>query len=156
MPASTFFENLPNKVVIDFHNSPDPERAGYGLRSFPLLNDALNIDSLLDWLMSPSERVALIFLLEHLRPKVAIEIGTKNGGSLQVLSKFCNRVYAIDIDSEVPKRLEGRFDNVEYRIGPSDTILPTLLSQLQSEGAELSFALVDGDHSAEGVRKDID
>lgn len=149
-------EHTQSNVVIDFHDSPDREKAGYGLRSFPLINDALHSDSLLDWLMSPSERVALIFVLEHLRPKVAIEIGTKNGGSLQVLSEFCDRVYSIDIDPEVPKRLEGRFDNVEYLIGPSDVILPTLLRELQHKGAELSFALVDGDHSAEGVRKDID
>src|SRR5690242_21748356 len=113
-PDVISYLHLQSNVVIDFHNSPDREKAGYGLRSFPLVNDALQTDILLDWLMSPSERVALIFLLEHLRPNIAIEIGTKNGGSLQVLSKFCNRVYSIDIDPEVPKRLEGRFDNVEY------------------------------------------
>lgn len=155
-PDPLLYQNPHKNVVIDFGNSSDQEKAGYGLRSFPLVNEALQTDSLLDWLMSPSERVALIFLLEHLRPKVAIEIGTKNGGSLQVLSHFCDCVYSIDIDADVPSRLEGRFDNVEYLVGPSDSILPDLLTRLQREKAELSFALVDGDHSAEGVRKDID
>lgn len=106
--------------------------------------------------MSPPEKVALIFLLEHLRPKVAIEIGTRYGGSLQVLSQFCHRVYSIDVDPDIPRRLEGKFPNVEYLIGPSDQLLPSLIDRLAEEGAELSFALVDGDHSAEGVRKDID
>jgi hypothetical protein len=107
-------------------------------------------------MMSPSEKVALIFLLEHLRPRVAIEIGARYGGSLQVLSKFCDRVYSIDIDPDVPRRLGKKFANVDYMIGPSDQILPSLIDRLEKEGAALSFALVDGDHSAEGVRKDID
>ena len=37
------------------------------------------------WMMSPAEQAALVFFLEHLRPKVAIEIGTRFGGSLQIL-----------------------------------------------------------------------
>ena len=77
--------------------------------------------------------VALIFLLEHLRPKVAIEIGTEDGGSLQVLSHFCDRVFAIDRDQDVPRRLEGKFSNVEYLIGPSQKILPPLIDRLQRE-----------------------
>jgi len=34
--------------------------------------------------------------------------------------------------------------------------MPPLLDRLQRDGAELGFALVDGDHSAEGVREDLD
>jgi hypothetical protein len=56
----------------------------------------------------------------------------------------------------VPQRLEGLFPNVEYVTGPTDETLPPLIDRLQAQGAELSFALVDGDHSSEGVRKDID
>ena len=108
------------------------------------------------WMMSPAEQAALVFLLEHLRPKVAIEIGTRFGGSLQVLAQFCDRVYSLDVDPEVPQRLEGKYSNVEYLIGLSDQTLPPLIDRLQREGAELSFALVDGDHSTEGVRRDID
>jgi len=107
-------------------------------------------------MMSPSEQVAMVFLLEHLRPKVAIEIGTRFGGSLQVLAQFCDRVYSIDIDPDVPKRLAGKFPNVEYLTGPSDDLLPPLINRLQRERAELSFALIDGDHSTDGVRKDVD
>src|SRR5215469_5086572 len=71
---------------------------GNGLGLFPLINQSLATQKLLDWMMSPSEKVALIFLLEHLRPKVAIEIGTKYGGSLQVLAQLCDRVCSIDVD----------------------------------------------------------
>ena len=66
------------------------------------------------------------------------------------------KVYSLDIDPKVPTRLEGRFSNVEYLIGRSAETLPPLLSRLQKEGAEVGFVLVDGDHSVEGVRTDIE
>jgi hypothetical protein len=144
------------ELKVDYDDSPNRDEAGNGLTLFPLINQSLGTKKLLDWMMSPSEKVSLIFLLEHLRPKVAIEIGTRFGGSLQVLAQFCDRVYSIDVDPDIPRRLEGKFPNVEYLIGPSDEILPPLIDRLGKEGAELGFALVDGDHSAEGVRKDID
>jgi hypothetical protein len=142
------------KIVYD--DDADQEQAGQGLGSFPLVYKALGQNSLRYWMMSPAEQVAMLFLLEHLRPKVAIEIGTRFGGSLQVLAKNCERIYSLDIDPEVPRRLEGKYPNVEYLIGPSDETLPRLIERLQREGAELSFALVDGNHSTDGVRKDID
>ena len=129
-------------------NDPDPEKAGQGLAFAPLVFETLQTDHLAYWMMSPAEQIAMVYLLEHLRPKVAIEIGTRFGGSLQVLSRFCERVYSLDIDPEVPQRLQGRFSNVEFLIGPSDETLPRLLDRLQGEGAEVSFVLVDGDHSA--------
>jgi hypothetical protein len=124
--------------------------------TFPLIFQAAGQESLRHWMMAPAEQVAMLFLLEHLRPKVAIEIGTLFGGSLQVLARFCERVYSLDIDPEIPRRLEGKYPNVEYLIGPSDQTLPPLIDRLQREQAELGFALVDGDHSTEGVKRDID
>jgi hypothetical protein len=135
---------------------PDPEKAGQGLAFAPLVFESLQTDQLAYWMMAPAEQMAMVYLLERLMPKVAIEIGTRFGGSLQVLSRFSERVYSLDIDPEVPRRMQGRFPNVEFLIGPSDQTLPPLLDRLQSEGAEVSFVLVDGDHSAEGVRKDIE
>jgi hypothetical protein len=151
-PGQDWHEQL--KIVYD--DDPDPGQAGQGLGSFPLIFQALGQKDLRYWMMLPAEQVALLFLLEHLRPKVAIEIGTRFGGSLQVLARFCDRVYSLDIDPEVPRRLEGNYPNVEYLIGPSDRTLPPLIDRLQGERAELSFALVDGDHSTAGVRRDID
>src|SRR6516162_9755749 len=101
-------QRLERQLRIDYADRPDRIRAENGLEKlFPLLNSALHTDCVLDWWMSPSERVGLIFLLEQLRPKVAIEIGTKNGGSLQALMRFSEWVYSIDIDPEIPTRLEG-------------------------------------------------
>jgi hypothetical protein len=143
-------------LEIAYDDDEDKLKAGLGLESFPLINQALENNGLQYWEMSPSERVALIFLLEYLKPKVAIEIGTRHGGSLQVISHFSGRVYSLDIDPEVPARLKGQFHNVEYLIGPSRQTLPPLLQILQRDHADVGFVLVDGDHSSDGVRNDID
>jgi Cephalosporin hydroxylase len=145
-----------DELKVHYADDPDLDKAGQGLAFAPMVFQLLGGDRTLYWLMSPSEQVAMVYLLEHLRPKVAIEIGTRFGGSLQVLDRFCERVYSLDIDPEVPGRLEGRFSNVEYVIGQSTETLPPLLSRLQDEGAEVGFVLVDGDHTMEGVRTDID
>src|SRR5437868_8530331 len=94
------------EIKIAYDDDADLLKAGLGLENFPLINEALNSNDIKYWEMSPSEQVALVFLLEYLRPKVAIEIGTRFGGSLQVLSHFSDRVYSLDIDAEVPSRLE--------------------------------------------------
>ena len=131
------------------------EVEGQGLLTKPLLGEFFQTD-LLDWQMSPSEQVMIMYLIEHLRPRAAIEIGTRFGGSLQVLARHCGRVYSLDIDPEVKERLKGRFENVEYLIGRSDETLPPLIDRLQREKTEVGFALIDGDHSTDGVRRDID
>jgi len=129
---------------------------GQGLLTKSLLGEFFQTDPALDWQMSPSEQVMIMYLIEHLRPKAAIEIGTRFGGSLQVLARHCGRVYSLDIDPEVKERLKGRFENVEYLIGRSDETLPPLIDRLQREKTEVGFVLIDGDHSTDGVRRDID
>jgi len=142
-------------LKIYYADDPDPEKAGQGLGNAPFLENFFPVESLRYWQMSPSEQVGLIYLLQQLRPKVAIEIGTRFGGSLQVLAKYCEKVYSLDIDPEVPVRMAGQYKNVEYLIGPSTQTLPALLKKLSAEKAELAFVLVDGDHSAQGVCADI-
>jgi hypothetical protein len=137
-------------------DEPNPEVAGQGLAYAPFVTEAIGAASLRHWMMTPAEQMALVYLLERLRPRTAIEIGTRFGGSLQVLAKFCDKVYSLDVDPQVPERLAGAFRNVEFLIGRSTDTLPPLIRRLQDEKAELSFVLVDGDHSAEGVRRDID
>ncbi len=120
-----------------------------------LLHELARTDPALEWQMSPSEQAMILYLLEHLRPAVAIEIGTRFGGSLQILARHCGRVYSLDMDAGVTQRLGGRFPNVEYLIGRSDETLPALLGRLQQQDAPLEFVLVDGDHTTEGVRADV-
>ena len=109
----------------------------------------------LEWHMSRNERYAFIKLLEKIKPKVAIEIGCFKGGSLEVLSRYCKKVYSIDIDPSVKTNLEGKFKNTDIRIGDSANLIPEILNEIEQEGEELGFVLIDGDHSTKGVRNDI-
>src|SRR5262245_65410851 len=92
----------------------------------------------LQWQMPDLERIVMIEILEHLRPRVAIEVGCAQGGSLQVISALAEKVYALDIDPTVPHRL-AQFSNVEFRIGPSQETLPTLLAELHQAQMPCSF-----------------
>ena len=109
----------------------------------------------IDWSMSRMEQYCLTQLLQKLRPKVAIEIGTYNGGSLQVLKEYCDKVYAIDFTPEYRDQRCDNFDNVEFIIGDSKTEIPKLISQLKNRNEALEFILIDGDHSETGVLSDI-
>ncbi len=142
-------------AVTFFSDDTDLDRAGQGLANAPLLGSVLGSERK-SWLMSPAEQMAMIYLLEFSRPEIAIEIGTRFGGSLQVLAKYAEKVYSLDIDPEVPVRMGSQYDNVEYIIGPSEETLPALLKKLREEGKTPGFCLVDGDHSIAGVQADID
>jgi hypothetical protein len=112
-------------------------------------------DPEIDWQMSRSEKYCFIHFLEHLKPKVSIEIGTFKGGSLQVLSKFSEKVYSIDINDWPQKTLAKKFPNTEFIVGNSYEIIPGLLKEIEASGQHLGFVLIDGDHSAKGVQRDI-
>ncbi len=113
------------------------------------------IDFPLDWSMTRSERYGFIHVLKQIKPKISIEIGTYNGGSLQVISKYSEKVYAIDNDPTIIDRLGNKFDNVEFLIGDSKTVIPKLIKDLQAKNESIEFALIDGDHSTEGIATDI-
>lgn len=113
-------------------------------------NDALK------WQMSRAEKSALIQVLDSIKPEVSIEIGTFQGGSLQVISHFSKEVYSLDISKAPEKLLSTKFNNVHFRVGNSYEILPSLLSEIEASGKQLGFILVDGDHSKNGVFKDLE
>ena len=109
-----------------------------------------------NWLMGYGERIALLGVLQALQPEYAIEIGTAQGGSLAVLSRYAGQVLALESDSSCATLLEGKFPNVEFIGGMSCESLPSLLRKLERAGAALGFILVDGDHSAPGVKEDVE
>jgi hypothetical protein len=109
----------------------------------------------LEWQMTRCEKFAFNALVQEVKPSVAIEIGTYRGGSLQILSKYSDSVISIDISPDCKQSLAGRFDNVEFMTGESRSILPPLLKRLETEGKDLEFVLIDGEHTTSGVSRDI-
>lgn len=111
---------------------------------------------LLHWQMAAGERSVLQVMLQRAAPALSVEVGTYEGGSLQVMSEYSGEVISLDIDPGVEAALAGHFRNVTFWIGDSGSLLPKLVSELNSAGRNVGFVLIDGDHSAEGVRRDIE
>ena len=109
----------------------------------------------LHWQMTRCEKYAFIGLLEHIKPKASLEIGTYRGGSLQVISKYSETVLCVDINNKYVNALSGKFDNVSFTIGDSKSIIPELIKEINASDTLLNFVLIDGDHSEEGVKSDI-
>jgi SAM-dependent methyltransferase len=102
--------------------------------------------------MKFGERCALEGILSLLKPDLAIEIGTAQGGSLARLAAHSQETHSFDLADEVTDPDE--LDNVHFHVGDSAELLPELLSEFASAGRNVDFVLVDGDHSAEGVQRD--
>ena len=107
------------------------------------------------WMMSNWEKHSFVSIIQQLKPEVAIEIGNAEGGSLQVLNKLVPKVYALDLYEEVHQKLQPQFPNTEFHTGDSKQILPVLLKSIQEKNEKLGLVLIDGDHSTEGVKADI-
>jgi hypothetical protein len=109
-----------------------------------------------EWAMSMAERFALATIISQRKPGVAIEIGTFKGGSLSIISHHAKKAYSIDPNPEICEKLGPQFKNVEFVTDYSQNVLPTLIERLHREQADLGFVLIDGDHTAEGVQRDIE
>lgn len=115
----------------------------------------IGIDPSIEWQMESSEQLALLALLQNMKPECAIEVGSRWGGSMQILSRFAKRVISCDIDPTCKERLGSRYPNAEFVTGDSQDTLPVLMKQLQKDSVKVGFLLIDGDHSARGVEADI-
>lgn len=126
------------------------------IRSTPNDPTFLFDDLPLHWQMTRCEKYAFASILEVARPEAAIEIGTYEGGSLQLISKYAEKVYSIDVSREPRDRLGDRFDHVEFLTGDSKKLIPTALKKIADANEKLGFVLIDGDHSTLGVKSDIE
>jgi hypothetical protein len=107
------------------------------------------------WKMSLGERSALEGILAALEPAVAIEIGTLQGGSLERIAARSAVVHAFDLEFDAGVNAE-RFPNVVFHEGDSHVLLGEVLAALAASGTNVDLALVDGDHSGPGVRRDLE
>jgi hypothetical protein len=104
--------------------------------------------------MTFGERVALEGLLTLLKPRLAIEIGTLNGGSLRRIAAHSEKVHAFDFATQPD--LLAQIPNAVFHAGDSHGLLPLVLADLAAQGQTVDFALVDGDASALGVQADLE
>jgi Methyltransferase domain len=106
------------------------------------------------WQMSFGERAALEGILAQARPGLAFEIGTHRGGSLRRIAAHSTEVHTVDIIDLVESR--SAFPNVAFHVGDSREVVPRVLSELTRAGRQVDFVLIDGDHSTDGVRVDLE
>lgn len=134
-------------------NIKNPDSANGWPRS---IKDALFNEYTNGWYMTEAERCTFIMLLEKIRPECAVEVGTYEGGSLSVLSRYSKKVYTLDFDETCSERLGQNLTNVEFVTGRSQDTLPPLLQRLQENGDNLGFVLIDAEHTRDGVKRDIE
>src|SRR3954447_9635473 len=106
-----------------------------------------------EWQMHIGERFALEGILATLKPNLSIEIGRAEGGSLRRIAAHSAHVHSFDLVTE-PEALRSEVDNVTFHTGDSSVQVPELLAELAGAGETVDFALVDGDHTSEGVKRD--
>lgn len=106
------------------------------------------------WQMSWGERVALEGVLSQLRPSFSIEIGTAEGGSLRRISSHSRETHSFDLIAPHPE-IAG-LPGVHLHTGDSHELLPAFLTDLAAAGGTVDFVLVDGDHTPDGVRQDLE
>ena len=109
----------------------------------------------LHWQMTRCEKYAFASLLQIAQAEVAIEIGTYKGGSLQLMSQHAKKVYSLDISPSCKEDLGPQFSNVEFLTGDSKQLIARVLEDIRASKKQLGFVLIDGDHTTEGVRSDI-
>jgi hypothetical protein len=107
-----------------------------------------------NWQMMESERIALTGVLARVRPRGALEVGVYFGGSLSLAAQYSERILAIDIEPAVRDRFV-KPDNVEFLIGDSRELIPLALARFEELKLPLEYVLIDADHSAAGVQRDL-
>lgn len=134
-------------ISLSMRAAPGPLPRLPGAGSIPILRDE-------EWIMSLGERAAIEGLVSQVRPNLALEIGAGLGGSLKRIAAHSDEVHEIDLNA--PPAFVKELGNVHWHTGDSHELLPRLLRQFSDAGRNVDFALVDGDHTSAGVRRDME
>jgi predicted O-methyltransferase YrrM len=109
--------------------------------------------------MSMQERVMLYALVAGLQPRTVLEIGTFKGGSTMIMCAALDdlgdgQIVCVDPDPRVDPE---HWASIEHRATMIARPSPEALAEAAARaGRPFDFALIDGDHSTEGVVRDID
>lgn len=105
------------------------------------------------WQMAYGERAAIEGLLSVRKPSLAIEVGTAEGASLRRIALHADEVHSFDL---IEPQFANLGDHVHLHTGDSHMLLPQVLAEFAAQGRNVDFVLVDGDHSSDGVRRDVE
>jgi Methyltransferase domain len=106
------------------------------------------------WQMTAGERAALEGLLGQMKPSLAVEVGTAEGGSLACIASHAAEVHSFDLVA--PAAEVAALDHVTLHTGDSHALLPAKLQEFALQGRNVDFVLIDGDHSSDGARRDLE
>jgi hypothetical protein len=123
-----------------------------GPRSFPAV---FNQSSWMEF----CERVLLYGLVYGVRPKRVLEIGTFQGGSALIIAAALDDIgdgVMVCVDPN-PRLPQENLDRISHRASIVAAPSPeALLKAEQVAGGKFDFALIDGDHSYDGVIRDVE
>jgi hypothetical protein len=102
--------------------------------------------------MSVGERAGVVGVLACVRPALAVEVGTAEGGSLAQIAAWSDEVHSFDLVA--PSLPVAAREHVHLHTGDSHELLGPFLAEIAEQQRNVDFALVDGDHSADGARAD--
>lgn len=98
----------------------------------------------------PKEFYELLKTLSEMQSnKIAVEIGSYDGGCLHAYVKLFDKVISIDLQNR------SRLKEVDYIIGDSQKALPLLKETIGGKNTKIDFLMIDGDHSYDGVKADF-
>ena len=172
------------KGLIDFIHSFNAKRELKKITPF-LLNDVKkcsNSDEIVDLVLNkyqkyfwikqvPEEIKALAKVVEYLKPKILVEIGTAGGGSLFIFTQLAvigAKIASIDLPlglfggayPEYRKNFYNSFANngKKMRLIREDSHLIQTKRELENYlcGEKIDFLMIDGDHTYEGVKRDFE
>ena len=92
----------------------------------------------------------LIFLDTMQSKKIAVEIGSYDGGCLHAYKEMFEKTISIDLENR------SRLKEVDYIIGDSQKALPLLKETIGGKNTKIDFLMIDGNHTYEGVKSDFE